>query len=246
MYNYLYLIQDSIDIGSDIYKIGKTTQAPSERLKGYSKGTYLIRISKVDDCHSREIQLINLFKTKYKLSRGREYFIGNINQMLLDFSNFCDNIIKSAFLIDQPILSKIVNNYTCNICEATYPNKRSLDIHINRKNKCNIQTRFQCTNCKKYFKQNKNLNEHIIKQICNNNEHHNHKPTNNIKNNITNGDYTELAIKYILNSNIETDSKIYLLKEHNIKLNYNSLELILNKPISIDEKFLNIILFLDK
>ena len=93
MYNYLYLIQDKKDINLDIYKIGKTTQLPDQRFKGYINGTYPIRISKVDDCHKRENELINIFKNKYKIARGREYFIGNINNIIIDFTNFCNNLL---------------------------------------------------------------------------------------------------------------------------------------------------------
>ena len=39
MYNFLYLIQDGKDLDSNVYKIGKTTQDPSQRFKGYLKGT---------------------------------------------------------------------------------------------------------------------------------------------------------------------------------------------------------------
>jgi hypothetical protein len=56
--------------------------------------------------------------------------------------------------------------YICHICNSQYKIKRSLDIHLNRKNKCNYVTPYQCKECKKYFKQNKSLIDHTIKQSC--------------------------------------------------------------------------------
>ena len=139
MYNYLYLIQDNQDIGSNVYKIGKTTQSPSDRFKGYSKGTYPIRISQVDDCHIREIELINLFKNKYILFRGREYFNGNLNDMIKEFNNLCDNcnnIIKNNKLIEDELYhnkeikkhkikfnlsyEELQTNYICELCKKEY------------------------------------------------------------------------------------------------------------------------------
>jgi hypothetical protein len=242
MYNYLYLIQDNRDIGSNIYKIGKTTQAPSERFKGYEKGTYPIRISHVDNCHQRECELINLFKKRYKLSRGREYFIGILNNMILDFTNYCDSIINKKIIIKESILNNNAINYImfeCELCNAEYKNKRSLDIHLNRKNKCNVKTAFQCLDCKKYFKQNKNLQEHIVKQICKINEEIKKQYINVVENK------TEQAIKSILQSSINIESKIILLKNHDIILNDNSIKLILESDMDINGKLLNIISFIN-
>jgi hypothetical protein len=53
---------------------------------------------------------------------------------------------------------------------SQYKIKRSLDIHLNRKNKCNYITPYQCKECKKYFKQNKSLIDHTIKLICKKNK----------------------------------------------------------------------------
>ena len=54
MYHFLYLIQTSKDLYTNIYKIGKTTQLPEERFKGYDKESYPLRISLVDNCSERE------------------------------------------------------------------------------------------------------------------------------------------------------------------------------------------------
>jgi hypothetical protein len=120
----------------------------------------------------------------------------------------------------------------CGLCNAEYKNKRSLDIHLNRKNKCNIKTPYQCGDCNKYFKQNKNLQEHIIKQTCKSD-----KESNSI---IIADKNKSKAIKSILQSSIDVDSQVLLLKNYNINLNEKSLKLILSSDMDIDGKLLNI------
>jgi hypothetical protein len=95
MYHFLYLIQSGDDLYTNIYKIGKTTKLPEQRFKGYDKKSYPIRISLVDDCHIRENELIEIFNNKFKLAKGREYFDGNVKDMIDEFSNF------SAFLFSD-------------------------------------------------------------------------------------------------------------------------------------------------
>ena len=143
MYNYLYLIQDNRDIGLNVYKIGKTTQSPSDRLKGYSKGTYAIRIYQVDDCHKKESELIELFKKKYKLFRGREYFEGDLNDMINEFNNLCNNcinmndnneLLENESYYNQQIKEyqnkfnlsdeEVHTNYTCDLCKKEYNSKK--------------------------------------------------------------------------------------------------------------------------
>jgi rubredoxin len=169
MYNYLYLIKDKRDIGSNVYKIGKTTQLPSDRFKGYEKGTYPIRISQVDNCNKREYELIDLFKKKYELSRGREYFNGNLNDMIKEFNNFCNNCINlnnNKLLENKLYYNQQINNYTCKLCNYIFKTKFSLERHQNKKTKCNLKTEFKCEKCNKSFKTNQNLNYHIDNTIC--------------------------------------------------------------------------------
>jgi len=157
MYHYLYLIQDMQYPNTNIYKIGKTTQLPDRRFKGYINGTYPIRIANVDDCNIREKELICLFNNKFKRVKGREYFSGMLNDMIYTFNTFCDKYIPN-------IISNV--EYKCNNCNNIFVTKQSLKKHINKKNKCNIITDFKCTKCDRYFKQKKNLLEHCEKNKC--------------------------------------------------------------------------------
>ena len=54
--------------------------------------------------------------------------------------------------------------FICHLCNFKFISKLSLDLHLNKKNKCNITTPYQCKDCNKYFKYIKNLREHSEKQ----------------------------------------------------------------------------------
>ena len=128
MFEFLYLIQDKNDMGTNIYKIGKTTQGISDRLKGYPRGTRPIRISQVDNCDKRETELINIFKTKYLLSRGREYFEGQLNSMIKDFTNFCDSIkVLPNNLNNNTTNNNTTNNIIINITPYNDPNLEGVE-----------------------------------------------------------------------------------------------------------------------
>lgn len=102
---YIYLIQDGNDIGTNVYKIGKTKQNKNDsrdlcRLRQYSHGTKQHATFSVPYEHVDDIEdiIIREFKSKYKLARGREWFEGNMLEMRED----CFRRI-SQFLKDTPI-----------------------------------------------------------------------------------------------------------------------------------------------
>jgi hypothetical protein len=126
--------------------------------------------------------------------------------------------------------------FICHLCKKEFKSKQNLDVHFNRKFKCNIITPHKCNECNKYFKYNKNLLEHIIKQNCKNkvdiNKYEKQKNSNKdelkiiFKSNLCNNKKIELInsltninnikISIILEMNISTNEKIKLLN----KLNY--------------------------
>ena len=88
---YIYLLQDGLDIDTNIYKIGKATQKCTtcdsryiRRMKEYSEGTIIHSIIKVnpEKLTKLENMVINSLAVKYKCARGREWFQGDINDMI--------------------------------------------------------------------------------------------------------------------------------------------------------------------
>ena len=85
-YNYIYLLSTKVhrDDGRLIYKIGKTTQNIAARINSYGRGTVALLTMACVDCHTAERELINMFKLKYSLREGYEYFEGDCFAMMRD------------------------------------------------------------------------------------------------------------------------------------------------------------------
>ena len=84
--NYIYLLRERefIKTKENVYKIGKTKQAPNNRLNGYPKHSEVILFLKVSDCDNLERELLDKFRREFKSRKdiGREYFEGNPNIMV--------------------------------------------------------------------------------------------------------------------------------------------------------------------
>jgi hypothetical protein len=122
--------------------------------------------------------------------------------------------------------------YECEDCNKIFDTKQHLKQHQMRKNKCNIVSPYQCKLCNKYFKYKKNLNEH----------HDNNCNADN-KIVISSSDKVEIAIKSILLSSIDIDSKIVLFRKHNISEDDNTIKLIINSDMDINGKVINLLSF---
>lgn len=84
-YIYLLIEREFINSGEHIYKIGKTTQDPIKRFNQYPKGSKLILIVHVSDCHENEKKIIDLFDNNFERcpNIGREYYkSNNVNMMI--------------------------------------------------------------------------------------------------------------------------------------------------------------------
>ncbi len=110
---YFYIVQEREFLGTNNYKIGRTSDV-EDRLRGYSKNSKLIYSIKVDDQNEVESMLIEIFKDKFiqKREYGREYFEGDINEMIqevelyIQFKNKYGKYITHSITI---MLKKIIN-----------------------------------------------------------------------------------------------------------------------------------------
>ncbi len=88
---YIYLLEtrESVRLGDQIYKIGKSKQEAFKRFDQYPTGSILITYEMCFDCDKIEKQLIKIFNTKYKNTSiyGKEYFHGNLADMRADIFN---------------------------------------------------------------------------------------------------------------------------------------------------------------
>ena len=83
--NYVYMIQERefIKLNEPVYKIGKTSN-PKSRLSAYPKGSEVLFISLVSDCHQIEKEIIENFNDKFihRNDIGKEYFQGDDMEMI--------------------------------------------------------------------------------------------------------------------------------------------------------------------
>lgn len=113
---YIYLIQDGYDIGTNIYKIGRTFQDGDsrslKRLKNYSKGTIIHNLWRVDEEVVIEIErkIKNILKPQ--LFRGSEWFEGDV----CEIKKQIDTIIDSY----KTICDECQNSCTSYWCEGLY------------------------------------------------------------------------------------------------------------------------------
>lgn len=121
--------------------------------------------------------------------------------------------------------------YICHICNSEFKTNYSLDIHLKRKNKCNIKTPYQCKDCNKYFKQNRSLTIHLIKQSCKTDEEL-------FKN--KNIEETKSETEIILRSDLTSEKKVEILK---LLLNIDAEQILnilkLNVPLDEQIRILN-------
>jgi hypothetical protein len=111
-YIYLLRTREFIRFNENIYKIGKTTQEPNNRLRGYPKGSEILYIISVKNCHETELLCINKFKYEYVQKRdyGIEYFEGNVKDMIKTINYILNikNDIKNTKIIKKKYLDQFL------------------------------------------------------------------------------------------------------------------------------------------
>ncbi len=144
-----------------------------------------------------------------------------------------------------------MNNFICNICNEQFKTKNNLLKHINKKNKCNVTTDFQCLICLKYFSCKKSLNEHTKKNICKEKPSIIKQPDIDTVNYLNDKNNTISEIKaalklYLESSSLNIDEKITLIKKYNLKIGDDEIKLIINSDFQIDGKVLTLSTYLDQ
>ena len=103
-YHFIYLLREKQDIDDklNIFKIGKSTQENTRRVKSYPSGSYLYLQIRCNDCHSMESKLIKKFKNYFVLIRGREYFKGDIHIMMdIIYSFIQTHVYETSYILEN-------------------------------------------------------------------------------------------------------------------------------------------------
>ena len=103
-YHFIYLLREKQDIEDklNIFKIGKSTQENTKRVRNYPSGSYLYLQIRCNDCHSMETKLIKKFKNYFILIRGREYFKGDIHIMMdIIYSFIQTHVYETSYILEN-------------------------------------------------------------------------------------------------------------------------------------------------
>lgn len=84
----VYLVQPELVLGTNIYKFG-INKGSGKRIKSYGKKTIVIREFQTECYEEIETILKIKFKKKFKLVKGKEYFEGNLQEMIKIFDKVC-------------------------------------------------------------------------------------------------------------------------------------------------------------
>lgn len=93
----VYLIQPAIALGTSRLKIGYSAKSILNRIKSYGKETCIYKMYECDNPRLLEKKIIDEFKKNYESKIGNEYFDGDINKMIVNFSNICENYGANQF-----------------------------------------------------------------------------------------------------------------------------------------------------
>ena len=110
MTEYIYLLQERefIKTKENIYKLGKSRQENTARVKQYPKGSKLIIQLQCKNCDNTETALIKIFKESFKQRTdiGTEYFEGDKYEMCNIIYNYINNDVD--YLEDTKYIESII------------------------------------------------------------------------------------------------------------------------------------------
>ena len=78
----LYLVQPANLLNTFTYKIGMSKNLTMSRINSYGAKTKIHRVASVDDVVETEKKLIAEFEENFKLHKGKEYFTGDLKEMI--------------------------------------------------------------------------------------------------------------------------------------------------------------------
>jgi hypothetical protein len=104
MYGYIYLLQSSDYIDTNVYKIGRTIENSDDvrywkRLKAYPRGSvvFFVWFVKHEKVNEAESVIISSLNKKYKLVKGKEWFEGD----LIDIYNDVCKTINAHYIVKE-------------------------------------------------------------------------------------------------------------------------------------------------
>lgn len=169
--SHIYLIQDGADIGTSIYKLGRTSRRSKDsrvlcRLNDYSEGTVQHATYSVPCAHLHEVEqmLIDEFNKKFRLARGREWFEGDMYEMRKCMSILIDGFVDRLPHGEKHCIVTTFNSHVCTLCNYTTDRisnyKRHMLSHKRKEERLLSQTR-KCHWCPQEFTNVYNCSRHM-------------------------------------------------------------------------------------
>jgi hypothetical protein len=136
---YIYLIRERefIRLNEDTYKIGRTSQIPSNRLIAYPKGSEILFVRTVLDSKLIESVIKKQFANEFikRKEYGNEYFSGDMNNMIRKINIIIDDItINANKNVGQPMIIDNINIYLSTISDVDVLKKSCESINLNNFN----------------------------------------------------------------------------------------------------------------
>lgn len=153
----VYMIQPTEFLGTKCYKIGRSDKNALVRINtGYHKGTIPILVENVDDPVEVERVLLECFGKRFTCKMEREYFEGDIDDMMLWFKAVTTMLRKGKTSgdssgeqgVETVTLPPIRNPLQCSKCNKIFSRKQRLRDH---ETKCDGLDVKQCKICFKIF-----------------------------------------------------------------------------------------------
>lgn len=144
---YIYLLQDGRDKGTNIYKVGKTTQEGDsrkvQRLQAYSPDTVVYSLQHVplEQVHAMERKIKQAFEQTYELVRGTEWFAGDVQRMKRDMDRMLETWEEEVQEggeeeIGEEVHTEEPGMHTCRRCGYNSEDRSHFLRHLKRKNPC--------------------------------------------------------------------------------------------------------------
>ena len=155
----VYFIQPAELVGTNRYKVGCSNSTDLKRIKnGYKKGTRTILIYECNEPFVLEKKIKDVFNKKFNLIAGREYYEGNENLMISEFTKCKLNIKDIKDIKDK----KVKNIYTCIFCKVETTHLNDFNKHLStQKHLNNLEDSFHCVKCEYVTKNEVNYKRHL-------------------------------------------------------------------------------------
>lgn len=111
---HVYLVQPATLVGTNRYKVGMSSKNDLNRVKSYGSGTRYLCIFEQDDAVNMERKLLKVFRSKFNLIAGKEYFIVDIPEA--DMVTLFISIVMGTYTDLSKTLNRCINISTPNTC----------------------------------------------------------------------------------------------------------------------------------